>query len=61
MNFYIAIIFFCMGNECAFVKGDINYYNKSDCEKQVVAVSEVLTSRSIVNSGTCLFIKPEQA
>jgi hypothetical protein len=50
-----------MGNECAFVKGDINYYNKSDCEKQVVAVSEVLTSRSIVNSGTCLFIKPEQA
>jgi hypothetical protein len=49
-----------MGNECAFVKGDINYYDKSDCEKNVVAVSEVLTSRSIVNSGTCFLIKPEQ-
>ena len=60
MNFYIAIIFFCINGECAFAKDDTNYYNKADCEKQVVEVIQALNSHAIVNNGACLLIKPEQ-
>jgi hypothetical protein len=60
MHFYIAIIFFCASGECAFFKDSHNYYNKADCEKQVMAVTEVLTSRAVVNYGACFLIKSEQ-
>lgn len=60
MNFYIAVIFFCMNSECAFSTDDTNYYSKADCEKQVIAVIQALNSRAIVNDGACLLIKPEQ-
>jgi hypothetical protein len=60
MNFYIAIIFFCMDGACAFSQDDTNYYNKADCEKQVIAVIQALHSRAIVNDGACFLIKPEQ-
>jgi hypothetical protein len=60
MNFYIAIIFFCMNGECSFAKDPTNYYNQVDCEKQVIAVIQALNSRAIVNDGACLLIQPEQ-
>lgn len=60
MNFYIAVIFFCISGECAFFKDDTNYYIKADCEKKVVTVIQGLNSRASVNNGACLLIKPEQ-
>jgi hypothetical protein len=49
-----------MNGECSFAKDSTNYYNKVDCEKQVIAVIQELNSRAIVNDGACLLIKPEQ-
>ena len=60
MNFYIAVIFFCMNGECAFYKGSTNYYSKTDCDKQVMATMQELSSRAIQNDGACLLIKPNQ-
>ena len=60
MNFYIAIVFFCINGECAFFKGVINYYDKDDCEKKVIAIIEDLNSREIMNDGVCLPIKLDQ-
>jgi hypothetical protein len=60
MNFYIAIVFFCVNGECAFFKGDTNYYDKVDCQKKVVEIIEDLNQRSITNNGACLLIKLDQ-
>lgn len=60
MNFYIAVVFFCINGSCSFFKGDINYYDKADCEKKVIAIIEDLNSRDIQNDGVCLPIKLDQ-
>jgi hypothetical protein len=60
MKFFIAVVFFCVGEDCAFFKGDINYYSIEDCKKRVVQVTKELDSKGIKNEGVCLPIKMDQ-
>jgi len=49
-----------MEGSCAFFKGEINYYDKADCEKKVIAIIEDLNQRGVRNDGVCLPIKLDQ-
>jgi hypothetical protein len=60
MKFFIAVVFFCVGDDCAFFKGDINYYSIEDCKKRVIQVTKELDSNGIKNEGVCLPIKMDQ-
>jgi hypothetical protein len=60
MKFFIAVVFFCVGEDCAFFKGDINYYSIEDCQRKVAAVIKELDENGIKNEGVCLPIKMDQ-
>jgi hypothetical protein len=60
MKFFIAVVFFCIGDECAFFKGDTNYYKLQDCQQKVASVVKELDSKGIMNEGVCLPIKTDQ-
>jgi hypothetical protein len=60
MNFYIAVAFFCLNGECAFFKGDTNYYKLEDCEKKVMSVLKDLNGKGVMSEGVCLKVKLDQ-
>jgi hypothetical protein len=60
MNFYIAVVFFCFNGDCAFFKGDTNYYEIKDCQKKVLTVLKELDQKGIMSEGTCLKVKLDQ-
>jgi hypothetical protein len=60
MKFFIAVVFFCVGDDCAFFKSDVNYYSIEDCKKRVIQVTKELDSNGIKNEGVCLPIKMDQ-
>jgi hypothetical protein len=53
-------VFFCVGEDCAFFKGDINYYSIEDCQRRVALVIKELDENGIRNEGVCLPIKMDQ-
>jgi hypothetical protein len=60
MKFFIAVVFFCVGDDCAFFKSDVNYYSIEDCQRKVASVIKELDSNGIKNEGVCLPIKMDQ-
>jgi hypothetical protein len=60
MKFFIAVVFFCVGEDCAFFKSDVNYYSIEDCQRKVASVIKELDANGIKNEGVCLPIKMDQ-
>jgi hypothetical protein len=60
MKFFIAVVFFCVGEDCAFFKSDVNYYSIEDCQRKVASVIKELDENGIQNEGVCLPIKMDQ-
>ena len=59
MNFWIAVVVFCVNGECAFWKATENYYKESDCEIAATFFMEKLELEVPVQfmQGVCLPIK----
>jgi hypothetical protein len=53
MTFFIAIAFFCVGNDCYFWKSKDNYYTEETC---ITALAEYIKSKQgkLEVAGSCL-------
>ena len=56
MSFFIAIAFFCTGDDCYFWKSDVNFYSQEECTKAVVAFMDSTEAQGVQSVGQCLKI-----
>lgn len=56
MNLFIAVVFFCAGENCFFWKAPTNYYNKEDCIKATDNFAQLLEDKKIPSFSNCLVV-----
>jgi hypothetical protein len=57
MSIWIAIVFFCAGQECAFWKADELFTNKKACEAAMQNAVDRLEANNVEAAGACMDIK----
>jgi hypothetical protein len=55
MKLFIAIIFFCQGEQCAFWKGDKVTYSEKECGAYLAQSLDQFSNFYVV-IGTCVFV-----
>ena len=55
MKLFIAIIFFCQGEQCAFWKGDKVTYSEKECKTYLAQSLDQFPNFHVV-IGTCIFV-----
>ena len=61
MNFFIAVIFFCLPSDCSFWKAEQVFDTKEQCEATVAGALDVFESEAEIAAGACLKIKLVEA
>lgn len=54
MKLFIAVIFFCSGDQCAFWKSQDNFFNIEECTVEVAKAMQFFESQSAPAFGACL-------
>lgn len=57
MSIWLAVAFFCAGQECAFWKAEELFTNKTDCEAVLHKAMDSLEANNIQAAGACMDIK----
>jgi hypothetical protein len=54
MKLFIAVVFLCVGDECAFWKSSTNFYQIEECAAEVQKAMAYFESQGINSLGNCL-------
>lgn len=54
MKLFLAVVFFCVGEQCSFWKSENNYYNVEECAAEVRKAMQFFEDQGVINAGTCL-------
>lgn len=57
MNFWIAVVFFCLPGDCSFWKAEQVFDTKEQCEATVAGALDVFEARTEIAAGACLEVK----
>lgn len=57
MAIFIAVLFLCAQEGCAFLMSDTKFFKKSECQAQVVNAVQGAKEKGLVAQGTCLKIE----
>jgi hypothetical protein len=57
MNFWIAVVFFCLPGDCSFWKAEQVFDSKTECEEVVGKALDVFHENAEVAAGACLKVK----
>ena len=60
MKLFIAVVFFCLGEECVFWKSHTNFYTQEECAKEIVTAVDTLEKQGVESMGTCLVVNLNQ-
>lgn len=60
MNFYIAVVFFCIPGDCSFWKAEQVFDSKARCEEVVSDALDVFHENAEVAAGACLQVRMTQ-
>jgi hypothetical protein len=56
VKFFLAVIFFCNGEQCFFWKSSELFYKQEECLKVLKEASQALYQKGFENEGSCLQI-----
>jgi len=54
MSFFIAVLFFCMGDQCVFYKEDEIFNDEKSCQKVVMERFKELQAQGVQSRGVCM-------
>ena len=54
MKLFLAVLFFCINEECVFWKSNTNFYDAEECAAEVERAMEQLSRQGVESAGTCL-------
>lgn len=57
MSIFIAVLFVCAQEGCAFLMSDTKFFKKSECQAQVIHAVQGAKEQGITAQGTCLKIE----
>lgn len=57
MNFFVAVVFFCVPGDCSFWKADQVFNSLKECEKVLTDALDVLETNSDMAAGACMKIR----
>ena len=54
MKLFLAVVFFCVGDQCAFWKSETNFYSEKECTAEVAKAMQFFEEQNVAAFGTCL-------
>jgi hypothetical protein len=60
VNFWVAVVFFCLPGDCSFWKAEQVFDSKTRCEEVVSDALDVFQENAEVAAGACLKIRMTQ-
>lgn len=54
MKLFLAVVFFCVGDQCAFWKAETNFYTAEECTVEVQKAMKFFEDQNVAAFGTCL-------